>query len=502
MVADLRKELEAKILASPSDNIALIGRLNGVKSELTYKALGRIMFYLSSRIYSSGRKVSSIGILSNRKCEAYIAVLCAYFLGIKFVPLNPKFPKERLKKIIALSEIDLIMFDSGEANLLQSFEPDSIDLSGIVSSFLEAPEGSCISQGLSQDHIDENAFAYQMFTSGSTGAPKGVPISYGNLNAYVCGISQIIEYRQGDKCSQFFDLSFDLSMHDIFVVLYNGGTIVAAEDIDLMMPTKYIDKNAIDMWFSVPVLGKVASATEKSIPTKHKLRDALFCGEALPMAVANAFTSLLDGKAGVWNLYGPTEATIAFSARNTANVATDLVIAPLGVPFGENIAAILLENGDVVTEFEDGHEGMLLLGGSQVFSGYKPDTGKEAFHIWKGIQYYVSGDLVRQNQRELLYLGREDSQVKIRGFRVELGEIEKVFRELYELDLLAVFVRGNVGNLEICVAYQNDLDIEIGDELTARLPDYMIPSLLVKCDTLPTNVNGKIDKKALAKTYG
>jgi D-alanine--poly(phosphoribitol) ligase subunit 1 len=501
MMADLRKELEARMLASPKDNIALVGRLNGIKSELTYKALGRIMVHLSSRITNSDRQVSSIGILSNRKCEAYIAVLCAYFLGIKFVPLNPKFPKERLKKIIALAEIDLIMFDCGEANLLQDFEPEAINLSDIVSRFLEAPEGSLISQGLSSDHIDENSLAYQMFTSGSTGDPKGVPISYGNLNAYVRNISQVIEYRQGDKCSQFFDLSFDLSMHDIFVVLYNGGTIVAAEDIDLMMPTQYIDKHAIDMWFSVPVLGKVASKTARTIPTKHKLRGALFCGEALPMTVANAFDSLLDGKAGVWNLYGPTEATIAFSARNTANVATDLDIAPLGVPFGENIAAILLENGDVVTEFEEGHEGMLLLGGSQVFPGYKPDTGKEAFHTWMGIEYYVSGDLVRQSQSELLYLGREDSQVKIRGFRVELGEIEKVFRELYELDFLAVFVRGNVGNLEICVAYQNDLDIEIGGELNARLPDYMIPSFLVKCDTLPTNVNGKIDRKALAQMY-
>jgi non-ribosomal peptide synthetase component F len=313
----------------------------------------------------------------------------------------------------------------------------------------------------------------------------------------VTGISDLVEFGKGKRFSQLFDLSFDLSMHDIFVCLYHRGTLIAASDFDILLPVKYIEKNKIDHWFSVPVLAEVTVRNFDKQPTEHQLKTALFCGEALPVSTAINFQTYFKPNAS-WNLYGPTEATIAFTARKIEPLPVDVNVFTVGKPFGANETAIELDSGDIVTSFTEGTEGEFLLGGGQVFNGYLPDTGSDVFATDADASYYRSGDLVRIENGEVCFIGRKDSQVKIRGHRVELGEIESAFRKATGVDLVVAFLTGDTFNPDIRLAYQSDTSVDIGDALKTRLPVYMLPTSIAHFETLPLNANGKIDRKTLA----
>jgi acyl-CoA synthetase (AMP-forming)/AMP-acid ligase II len=247
----------------------------------------------------------------------------------------------------------------------------------------------------------------------------------------------------------------------------------------------------------VPVLADLAVKISEKMPVSRKLKTSLFCGEALPMETALQFGRRLVESHEVWNLYGPTEATIAISVRNVTDVKNEISIAPLGKAYGANVLGIQVKNGDIKTEFSEGMEGQLLLGGPQVFGGYSPKVDKDVFVEYGEINFYKSGDLVKFSQNELLYLGRLDHQVKIRGHRVELSEIEVAFRKVSGVKMVAAYTIGEIGDKQIHLAYQSDQNIENFSELKDYLPDYMIPVKYIHFVELPTNENGKIDRNAI-----
>lgn len=434
----------------------------------------------------SAARPAAIGVLATRVPEAYVAVLAAFFSGIKFVPLNPELPKERLQKIVALSGVDLVCHGSKTAQLAQALDVPLCDVSQI--------EGV---SPVTYEPIDPTAFAYHMFTSGSTGEPKGVPISYSNLDHYITAIQAATGLLDGGRYSQFFDLSFDLSMHDIFLALANGGAIVPAGDMELLMPHSYIQKKQVDHWFSVPLLAPVAVRGLAGLTPSHTLSTAMFCGEPLPSDYAAAFGVFLAQDASLYNLYGPTEATIAFTARRFEAGLERYPVVPLGEPFGQNAIAIEEAEGRILTQTDlEGAEGELLLAGPQVFGGYLPAQSHACF-TGASSQYYRSGDRVRMEGGELLHLGRNDSQIKLRGYRIELGDVEAAFRKCFDVTAAAAIVVGEREARQIAVAYEAAAPIEDLSRLEAALPTYMHPQLVQHLDRLPTNINGKIDRSAL-----
>lgn len=454
---------------------------------------GQLRQFLANIKQSEIASADVIGIYCNRTTEAYLAVMAAFYLGKKFVPLNPKFPESKLEKIVALSGIDLILKAGSK---MPEFSIPSLDIADTFYDLIKLEKNES-SEAI---EIIETDFVYHLFTSGSTGDPKGVPITFSQLHYYVTGISALVDFGVGKNFSQLFDLSFDLSMHDVFVCLYNQGTLIAGSDFDLLLPVKYIEKNQIDHWFSVPVLAEVAVRNFDKQPTDHQLDTALFCGEALPVSTAMKFKKYFKPD-NAWNLYGPTEATIAFTARRIEPLPVDDNVFTLGDPFGVNLIAIELESANITTEFKEGVEGEFLLGGKQVFGGYLPDVKSECFVSDGDDVYYRSGDLVRVVNDEICFVGRKDSQVKIRGHRVELGEIESAFRNITQLDLVVAFVTGDVFNPEISLAYQADNPVEAHDKLKQVLPVYMLPKRIQHFAKLPLNDNGKIDRKKLAASF-
>lgn len=487
-----RRQILKNLASGSANHTALEGQLSGKKATISYHDL-KVIIAAIGRSHIEQAQV--IGIFTNRCLEAYIGVLSAFYGGKTFVPLNPKFSDKKLARVIELSGIDLIFHSHSECQRSILTLKKSVNLSEIAMPDGEHREEASFQPG----EISSNDIVYHMFTSGSTGDPKGVPITHENLGNYVTGISGLIPFGNDKRFSQVFDLSFDLSMHDIFVCFYNRGTLVAASDMDLMLPAHYIKKKTIDHWFSVPILADAAIKSHKKGTDAATLSTALFCGEALPLKTARDFMNIFVYGDEVWNLYGPTEATIAFSARQISDVSHEIDIAPLGTAFGINSLAVEKPDGGITSDFLDNDEGQLLLGGGQVFGGYSPSVPSNVFVEHGGVRFYRSGDLVKYSEGELLYLGRIDHQVKIRGHRVELGEIEISFRKTYGIDMVAAYTVGNVGDLKIHLAYQSDRDIEDVHQLKNWLPDYMIPETIIRYEKLPLNSNGKIDRKTLAQ---
>lgn len=485
-----RQQIIHHLQTGTANQSALEGLFAGKKSVISYAQLTSIISDIDRSFISQSQ---IIGVFSNRSLEAYIGVLSAFYGGKTFVPLNPKFSDKKLGRIIELSGVDLILHSAVENDRSILTMQKSINLSEVVSLDMDNHSHT----RLTPAPVRDDDIVYHMFTSGSTGDPKGVPISHKNLGHYVSGISQLIPYSKNERFSQVFDLSFDLSMHDIFVCFFNNGTLVAASDMDLMLPAHYIKRKSIDHWFSVPVLADAAIKSHKNGTEANTLKTALFCGEALPLKTAQDFMNIFVQSDTVWNLYGPTEATIAFSAKQISKVNQSIDIAPLGRGFGINVLAIEKPDGEIKIDFQDGDEGQLLLAGDQVFSGYSPQVNSDVFVNLDDVSYYRSGDLVRFSNSELLYLGRIDHQVKIRGHRVELSEIEVTFRKTYNIEMVAAYTTGNIGDLKVNLAYQSDEDIEDVNRLKDWLPDYMIPETITRFKKLPLNSNGKIDRKAL-----
>jgi D-alanine--poly(phosphoribitol) ligase subunit 1 len=444
-----------------------------------------------------------IGVLSNHRVETYLAVLGAVSAGATFVPLNPKFPAERLRTIVDLARPTVILGD-----------PSTFAVHGEVAAAIPFRDVSSIDadpdavgewgEAIDASATGTDAIAYIMFTSGSTGTPKGVPISYGNLLSYVDGVTDLLAIPEGSRFSQFFDLSFDLSMHDIFVSTRMRGTLVAPSQVDLMMPGAYVARERIDAWFSVPLLGaQLGGGALKS--GFAGFRSMLFCGEALPMETVVACRPWLADGGRMWNLYGPTEATIAFTAADVTDSARVEGNASIGRAFGGNVTALLGADGVVVEDPPLGAEGELLLGGPQVFAGYSTDA-PSPFVVGASGDFYKSGDLVRIDPDGVYFRGRVDSQVKFRGYRIELGEIETVARRTFGLKTLAVVVSGEGATARMVMFY---LASELGPRtdggdttidlrgLAETLPAYMIPAEAVGLDHMPTNQNGKIDRRAL-----
>jgi D-alanine--poly(phosphoribitol) ligase subunit 1 len=445
-----------------------------------------------------------IGILSNHRVETYLAVMASVLGAHTFVPLNPKFPTARLQTIVDLADLDLVV---GDVTTRSVFE----QLSTSVTFFdLSTTAADGVGEGTDDDRewmsgmldgeLRRDDIAYVMFTSGSTGQPKGVPVSYGNLVSYVDGLTGRIDIPAGWRFSQFFDLSFDLSMHDIFVSQWAAGVLVAPTMVDLMMPAAYVSRERIDIWFSVPVLGaQLGGAAKKD--DDPGLACILFCGEALPMETVVACRSWLRSGGTIWNLYGPTEATIAFTASDVTHSDRASGNASIGAAFGSNRTALLGEDGRIDESPGVDAEGELLLGGPQVFAGYSTDAPSPFVDAPSG-RYYRSGDLVRLDHEGIYFRGRVDSQVKFRGYRIELGEIEVAARATFGLKTVATVIHGEHTAARIVLYYVTSEAVEPPQPkmLEGLLPKYMIPSEFVGMESLPTNQNGKIDRRALART--
>ena len=465
-----------------------------------------------------------IAVLSHRSVVMYAGVLGILASGRGYVPLHPRFPVARLRKMLMASGCDTVIVEAGAQSLLPELldgigrrmtlifpEPlaasmpdpqaDAHRVIGPGSVAFDAPRAPILDPR-------PDGLAYLLFTSGSTGEPKGVPIRQRSVGAYVAFVCRRYEVTEHDRFSQMFDFTFDLSAHDMFACWASGAALYCVPERALMAPAKFIRDNALTMWFSVPsvvaMLSRLRLLAPGAFPT---LRHSLFCGEPLSAAAA-AEWQVAAPNSRVENLYGPTEATIAIthyqwkSATSPAECVNGIV--PLGMAFDGQCAEVMSDSGTVLPP---GEVGELWLAGSQVTDGYWQDDARTRLHFVRNGSasdtiWYRTGDLARRDASGCLYyLGRVDQQVKIRGYRVELQEVEAVLRAAGAAQVAAIAWPVKDGSAEGVVAFVSAERLPSTEQLIdvcrAQLPDYMVPRRVEVIGRLPLNANGKVDRAAL-----
>lgn len=472
---------------------------------ISYKDLYLKAVSLIYAIEKQHNNCSMVGIMSQRNEAAFISVAASVIAQKTYVPLNPRFPDNRLKSMIVTSGLELIVTDSQNKQKL-------VNIVKLIERNIIIINYDDIQQLLFQDYshlttidpsFDKNRICYLLFTSGSTGIPKGVPISNANLCSFLSNANRCFLIDENDILSQTFDLSFDLSMFDIFMSWLNGATLCVMSSLELLNPTDYIIRNKITLWFSVPSLIANVKALKK-YNNLYSLRLSLFCGEALYLNDILFWQSIAP-KSLIKNLYGPTEATIACSSykwNNKSKQECSEGIISIGKIF-KNLKYIILKE-DYKTEASIGELGELCLAGPQIFKGYIGTT-QNPFIDFQGISYYKTGDLVYKTENQnIMYVTRRDNQVKIGGHRVELGEIESVIKSIPNVIQVAVLLSENQINHEsrtpvAFVKGENIKSQQIIDILKSKLPQYMVPKNIYIIDIMPLNSNGKIDKIELKR---
>ncbi len=487
---------------------------------LTYQQLwnyaGKITASLNDTLDPSEGVVA---ILASRSVGAYGGILGILGSGRGYCPLNPKFPLERTLTMLNASGCRTLVVGQECADTLESLLPrlDKPLTLVIPDAGWEPDRGSCSAHRVfsarqmmkvadpSDPTVEGRATAYLLFTSGSTGIPKGVAVSQSNAVAYMEYAAKRFGFHAADRCSQNFDLTFDLSVHDLFTCWDAGATLCPYSE-QTLTPATLVEEKELTCWFSVPSVAMFASKLGLLEPGAFpSLRWSLFCGEALSSSLAEAWQKAANNSI-LENLYGPTEATIAItwyrwdSATSPAECVRGLV--PIGWPFdGQQVCAV----NESLKPVPTGESGELCLGGSQVTGGYLNDPVKTAKSFVRlahtGDQiWYRTGDLVRMDERGCsYYLGRRDFQVKISGYRVELQEIDLVLREAAKTEL-AVSIpwplsEGSASGIVGVVSGSDPaLDAQIIAACENRLPRYMVPNRIYHFQQIPLNVNGKIDR--------
>jgi amino acid adenylation domain-containing protein len=491
-------------------NLAL--RAAGV--DLTYEELAGACAGLADDVVSRpGPLPGRVGLLVSRTAGTYVAYLAALRLGITVVPLNTEFPVARLGQIVRSAGIGLILHtpvDAGTATAVAGQTgvpametPDRYPAR-------EADAGPADGHGPGLDD-----FAYIVFTSGSTGAPKGVPIRHRNIGHWLPHVLEFFEAGPAVRVSQTSDLAWDLSVWNVWLPWASGGALIVPARTDLVAPARHINADGITHWFSTPssitMAGWLGDLSPAAMPG---LRWSLFGGEPLTLDKARAWQRAAPGSV-IANVYGPTEITVTcLTYRAPADPAAwpggAFGALPLGGEYPQVEYAVADENARPAAE------GELLLRGRQRFDGYlDPADNQGRFAVMRGGRFrpadgepltgehwYRTGDRVRVDDGVYSFLGRLDNQVKVNGYRVEPGEIEAVMRRHPAVDEAVVVPwTAEDGTVELAgfVVSGHDCRDELRATLTGQFPAYMVPRFLSRLGRFPLNVNGKIDRRALTE---
>jgi D-alanine--poly(phosphoribitol) ligase subunit 1 len=431
---------------------------------------------------------SPVVVLGHKEPELLVGFLGAVKAGHPYVPVDTVMPPQRVQRVVEVAGARLTLTPERIAELTAiPAAPPPLQL---------APH---------------NAF-YIMFTSGSTGEPKGVVITLGNLASFLAWLLAEQRPAEAEIFLNQVPYSFDVSVMDTYHALLTGGTIVSVTRDDVANPKQLYRRLAesnLTIWVSTPSFAQVCLA-ERSFDRSMlpRVRKFLFCGETLAPDVAARLLERFP-TAEVWNTYGPTEATVAAtSVRVDAELLASYSPLPIGYAMPGSQVLVLDEQQQRVPP---GERGELVIAGPNVSPGYlgRPDLTERAFFELDRQRAYRTGDRGYERDGLLFCEGRIDNQVKLHGYRIELGDVETHLRALPNVQdavVLAVERRGVVDSLAAFVILTKrppGSDFELANQLRAqleqRVPVYMLPRRFRFVDTFPMTVNGKADRRALAE---
>jgi surfactin family lipopeptide synthetase A len=474
------------------------------KRSLTYAELNaranQLARYLRNRGVGPDVRV---GISLESSPELLIALLGVLKAGGACVPLDPKYPSERIEYMIGDAQVPVLIADE------DSVASISTQVAELVSFADDWEQIALESRENLEGAADPQNLAYVIYTSGSTGKPRGVLLTHGGLVNHNQASINLYGLTAKDRVLQFSSISFDIALEEIFPTLMSGGTLVLkTADMPLNASgfLRWIRQRRVTVldlptayWHEL-----VHEAADLNAPVPPDLRLIIVGGEKASAAALAAWRKVSGERVRWINTYGPSEASVIATAFEPgAAIPTSL---PIGRPIA-NVQVHLLDS--LLQQVPVGIRGELHIGGAGVARGYlnRPELSAQKFipdpfRNEAGARLYKTGDLARYlPSGEIEFLGRSDDQVKIRGFRVELGEIENTLSQHSGVAETVVIAAGNNGNKSLVAYFVPERKVPTQSELRTflkdRLPDYMVPSAFVMLEAMPLNPNGKVDRRKL-----
>lgn len=472
-------------------------------TSFSYSDLEKTSHSLAAYLEEKFDNKDGIIVYGGQDSRMIISFLACIKSGHGYIPIDAHTPKERVQMILEESNATcVIALDEWPLEKVGPKIIERADFNQLIEEEKQPTLGNIVS--------GEDIF-YTIFTSGTTGKPKGVQITYSNLESFCSWMTKEFSLKHGQRFLCQAPFSFDLSVMDLYPALLTGGTLVPmekkmVESFPLLFGS--IPKMALNVWVSTPSLIEICllnpDFTSEKLPT---LENFQFCGEELPHVVAQKLIDRFPN-AVIYNTYGPTEATVAItSVPITQNILDNNDRLPLGRVKEDTRLIILNEEGSVLSE---GEVGEIIIVGPGVSVGYfnNPEKTEEAFFLYEGEAAYRTGDAGLIKDGLLYYKGRLDFQIKWHGYRIELGDIDHHLMMIDEIRNACVVPKYNKNHkvqqliaYVVCKKMINDDEKEtisyLKTHLLESVMDYMVPQRYIFVDTLPLTANGKVDRKFL-----
>lgn len=479
------------------DNIAVVFD----DSQLDYQQLDYLSNKLANHLTSLGvKKETLVPISLHNPLDMVVGILGILKSGAAYVPVDPDFPADRIRFMINDTSAELVISDQNSIEFLAAAASKRVILADNNWDELK----NC-STSFPDVNVSAANLAYVIYTSGSTGTPKGVLIEHGCLTDYIKGLFLHLPIANCQNYAIGATLATDLGNTVLYSSITSGATLhlftkQSFNDIEYIH--QYFKTNVIDCLKIVPSHWKSLSFEGEDLLPEKLL---IFGGEALHKTIIQSVLSNISSACTIVNHYGPTETTIGKLLHIVDREAHYQHTIPIGKPFTDATVYLLNEH---LAEVETGITGEIYIGGSGLARGYlnRADLTDERFiqdpFNGKGARLYRTGDLARKlSDGNIEYLGRIDDQVKIRGYRIELGEIESILQKAPGVKQAVVLAKEHSTLDKRLIGYVVCKDQYDKKAITAyledKLPNYMVPQLLMELNELPFTLNGKVDKKAL-----
>lgn len=474
-------------------------------SETTYRQYRDKALAIAEEIIGLGISKSPIVVYIEKSAKVLISFAAVGYSRNFYSPIDVEMPESRVLKIFETLKPSLVITTGELKDKLASFGYDGRVL--LYEEVSDKPHDEAVVVKVQSKVIDTDLL-YVLFTSGSTGVPKGVGITHGGVIDYTDAHVQLFDYNENDNIGNQAQFYFDLSVGDIYPAMKSGAQLTIIPHQLFGRPVKLLDfikERNINTIYWVPSALMIVSRLKafRNVDVSGIIKKVLFCGEVMQSKQLNVWKSYIPD-ALYCNLYGPTEATVASTYFIVNREIDDSESLPIGEAMPNSDIIILDDNDKEVLSTDTETVGELCIRGTGVTVGYYANEEKTKEALVQNPlvtayeeKIYRTGDLVRYNSRgELTYVCRKDFQVKHMGHRIELGEIETAYSSIEDMPVGCVLY--DEKHSRIVLITEGEIDREaVLAKLEGMVPEYMVPNKCVSVEKMPMNVNGKIDRVKL-----
>ena len=506
---NLGQKLDFIVKNHPNKVALIIG-----KEQFTFNDVHKKSNQISNWLIKKGiSKGSRVCISSEKTFYNFCIMVACLKIGASYTFFDRKSPLIRIKKIFKVLDVNIVFYKDLKFNFKNKKirKYNSNDLNSKLLKCSKSLDSNIINS-VSSDQI-----AYIMFTSGSTGEPKGVAICHRQVLNFSNWSFKEFNLKSNDIVSGLNSFFFDNSIFDIFSAFFNGLTLTLINREELLNAVKlndYLNEVKVTVWFSVPsLIIYFMNFNKNNLIFLKSIQKIIFGGEGFPKSNLKNLFFMLKKRVDLINVYGPTECTCICSqykiTKKDFSKKEITSLAPLGIDLWSNFKTIIVNSNNKVVR--DGEIGELLIGGENVAKGYfnRAELTNEKFiqnpthNLFNDI-FYRTGDLVYRNKinKYLYFSSRLDDQIKFMGHRIELGEVENAINSLDNVNeaFVAFGKYSGIDQITCWIKHSSDIKV-IKNKLERLLPKYMLPRKYVECKSIKKNKNGKIDRVYIKNNY-